>query len=223
MPQLARFFPLLLLCPPALAQEAPAEAPEWSLQVGFTPQFYYRLNEGPGDPASVEAEAFAELAWGGAYFNALALTFDDPVDDMQFELTLGHRGDLTDRLSYDAYYRRFLRNETGDVRGELHGKFDYQISDPVTATLNLGVDPEQGAWVYKVQGGYRVSERVDTYAFVEKDDILDYTGYEVGVTYDIEEGNSPFDASLLSYVNHTEGGDTVFAIQVSLTRFLVGG
>ncbi len=27
-----------------------------------------------------------------------AVTLDDPEDDAQFEITLGHRGDLTDKL-----------------------------------------------------------------------------------------------------------------------------
>ena len=39
---------------------------------------------------------------------------------------------------------------------------------------------------------------------------------------DLDEGNAPLDASLLSYVNHTEGGDTVFAVQIMLSRFLLG-
>lgn len=195
---------------------------EWSVEVGVTPKFSYRLNDGPGAPESAEIEAFAEIAYGPAYFHALALTLDDPEDDAQFELTLGHRGDLTEKLAYDTYYTRFLRNETGDVRGELHGKLDYSISDPVRATVDLGVDPEQGAWVYKIEGGYTFSDRVDVYAFAERDDILDYTGYEIGMNYDLDEGNAPFDAALLSYVNHTEGGDTVFAVQVTLSRFLLG-
>ena len=51
---------------------------------------------------------------------------------------------------------------------------------------------------------------------------MDYTGYEVGVNYDLDDGNAPLDASLLSYVNHTEGGDTVFAVQIMLSRYLLG-
>ena len=31
-----------------------------------------------------------------------AVTLDDPEDDAQFEITLGHRGDLTDKLAYDV-------------------------------------------------------------------------------------------------------------------------
>ncbi len=195
---------------------------EWSVKVGITPKFYYRLNDGPGAPESAEIEAFAEVAYGPAYFHALALSLDDPEDDAQFEITLGHRGDLTEKLAYDAYYTRFLRNETGDMRGELHGKLDYSVSEPLRATVDLGVDPERGAGVYKLEGGYRFTDRLDAYAFVEHDEILDYTGYEIGANYDLDVGNAPFDASLLSYVNHTVGGDTVFAAQVSLSRFLVG-
>ena len=236
MPQFHKTLSLICLLAPAgaLAQtvdqttttapemERNTSASDWSLEVGVTPKFFYRLNDGPGAAESAEIEAFAEVAYGPAYFHALVLSLDDPRDDAQFELTLGHRGDLTDKLAYDAYYTRFLRDETGDVRGELHGKFDYSVSEEWRATVDLGVEPEWGDWVYKLEGGYTFNDRVDAYAFVERDDILDYTGYEVGVNYDLDEGNTPLDASLLSYVNHTEGGDTVFAVQITLSRFLLG-
>ena len=75
---------------------------EWSVKVGIISKFYYRLNDGPGTPESAELEAFAEVAYGPAYFHALALWLDDPEDDAQFEITLGHRGDLTDKLAYDV-------------------------------------------------------------------------------------------------------------------------
>ncbi|WP_349581275.1 hypothetical protein [Sulfitobacter sp. NFXS29] len=197
-------------------------ASEWSVEVGISPKFYYRLNEGPGAAESAEIEAFAEIAYGPTYFHALALSLDDPRDDAQVELTLGHRGDLTEKLAYDAYYTRFLRDETGDVRGELHGRFDYSVSEPWRATVDLGVEPERGDWVYKLEAGYTFNNRIDAYAFVEQDDILDYTGYEIGANYDLDEGNAPLDASLLSYVNHTEGGETIFAVEMTLSRFLLG-
>jgi len=104
------------------------------------------------------------------------------------------------------------------MRGELHGKLDYSVSEPLRAT----VDPERAAGVYKLEGGYRFTDRLDAYAFVEHDEILNYTGYEIGANYDLDVGNAPYYASLLSYVNHSEGGDTVFAVQMSLSRFLAG-
>lgn len=52
-------------------------------------------------------------------------SLDDPEDDAQFEITLGHRNDLTEKLAYDAYYTRFLRNETGDMRGERFCRKDF--------------------------------------------------------------------------------------------------
>lgn len=94
------------------------------------------------DKTGDSVEGYVNAAIGNFYGEIWLGTLDDPIDEFEYELTLGYANDINDKLSYDASITGYYLNDSGYQNYYVTLDMIYAFSDSLSGTLELSGDPE---------------------------------------------------------------------------------
>jgi len=166
------------------AQEVPE--PEFTFGAALTANVDV-TNDGTLD--SVEGEFSGEMAIGG-FFTGIVLTsvYQDPTDNVEYEVYLGYGGELANGLEWAAQYSYIGLDTSGYDGEEVSLEAAFPLSDRVEVGAAVIADPDTWDSDQEIGIGYDLTDRWALGALVGNSDRDGNTYGEIGLGYDAGDG-----------------------------------
>jgi hypothetical protein len=170
---------VLMLGLPAVAS---ANDVEWSGEVG--------VNAATSDGATeTTANAAVEMSFGGAFIGAEVETlYQDPADNAEFTVTLGHSFDISNDTALTASYARIYLDNSGFSSHEAALALDFPITGDAGGTLEVVRDLTAKITDVSLGAEFGLGNNFTGAALVGHDGAIVYG--EAGLAFEISENVS---------------------------------
>ncbi|MCP4819289.1 MAG: hypothetical protein GY883_08875 [Shimia sp.] len=179
---------LAALCAPMIAAgAASAQGVTWNYGVDVTSNY---ITEGVSQTdGGVAIQPWIEASVGNFYFGTWMSNVDINMsggandDSWETDVFAGYRNDISDRLSYDVGYVRYIYNRAGSSYGELTGSLNFAATDNLDLTAYVAYDPTSKNWHYRGDVEVAVATNLSVGAHYGHSDGYDHDYWGVGSTY----------------------------------------
>lgn len=136
-------------------------------------------------------QGYAEAVFSGVYAGVWMSSLNDGTDNTETDLSLGYRNELSNGLSYDVGYTRYLYDNSGNCCGEFALGMEYGLTDAAIVGGSLSYDPGSKDKSIELTGAYTLNDQLSLSGAVGKIEGAQ-TYAEVGLGYSLNE-TSTFD------------------------------
>lgn len=105
-------------------------------------------------------QGYVEGSFSGFYGGIWMSSLRDGTDNTETDLSLGYRNELSNGLSYDVGYTRYLYDNSGNCCGEFALAVDYSLSDAATVGGNIAYDPGAKVNSIELTGDYSINDQL---------------------------------------------------------------
>ncbi len=174
----------LLLATTASAQEAPV----FSYTAGALATT--RVNPSDGfSHVENELELFYEIEFGGGFHSGITLTSldDDPVDDYEYEITIGYGSEFANGMTWDLTYGYIGLDDSDETTEELTGTLGFPLGETLSGEFAVIYDIDTGKSDQEFGLETALNDNWTLFGLVGNSDRDDNVYGELGVSYALSD------------------------------------
>lgn len=143
------------------------------------------------DHAENELEGFVELTYGG-FHTALVATslYQDPDDDVEFEINLGYGSEFANGMSWDLTYGYLFLDDTDGHAEEVTASLGFPVSQTTETAFAVIYDPDTGKSDQEIEFETALNDSWALVGLVGNSDRDDNVYGEIGVVYALDDQTS---------------------------------